>query len=187
MKVYFDASPRRLDEYKNKYKQIVEILEDLGHEMTSRWILDFDESFYDMPRKEWSQHYRKIMGEVERADVVVVDISVSSTSIGQIIQYSLMAKKPVVVLRDHHVESHLFLEGAGDVESKLIVVEYDLSNVEKKLKEAFLYVEEWMMESRFTLIVDGETRRLLDDAVERGESRSDYIRRLIRDDVRKMK
>lgn len=181
MKVYFDATPRHIAEYKRNYQLIGETIERLGHELTSRWILDFEESFFSMPRKLWKEHYKKIMTSAEKADVVVVDSSVSSTSIGQIIQQALIWKKPVVVLKDHSERPNQFLEGAGEVESKLLVVEYTIENLEEKLKEALEYVEEWL-ETRFTMILDGETRRLLDQATKNGESRSEYLRRLIHED-----
>lgn len=180
MKVFFDATPSRLEEYGKNYQLIGRVLEELGHELTSRWILDFDESFYEMPRDKWGCHYREIVRQIEVADVAVVDVSVSSTTCGQMIQIALMGRKPVIALTDRSY-TNIYLEGAGDMESKLMVVEYDLDSLREKLEVALEYVEEWL-ETRFTMILDGKTRRLLDEAAKSGESRSEYLRRLVNED-----
>jgi len=184
MKVYFDATPTQIEKYRGNYAAISKAIEDLGHELTSRWMVDFNESFFELPRDKWKDHYRKIVNSVYLADVTVVEISVSSTSVGQLIQQSLIWKKPVIAMRSNGGKPNIFLEGAGDVESKLLVVEYDLRNVLEKLEEALKYVEDWL-ETRFTLILDGETRKLLDkQSDKKGYSRSDLIRDLIRKEAK---
>jgi len=184
MKVYFDATPSKLDEYRENYQTIGRIITELGHQLTSRWILDFDESFFRMPRKGWINHYRTIVSALERADVAVLDISVSSTSVGQLIQQALVWKKPVIALRDHKQAANIFLEGAGEAESKIIIVEYTLDDIKARLVEAFDYVEEWL-ESRFTLILPTHVRRHLDQIAKSGTTRSEYIRKLIEKDMKK--
>jgi hypothetical protein len=186
MKVYFDATPSKLDKYQKNYQTIGKAIIELGHQLTSRWLLDFDESFFRMPRDEWVNHYRDIISSLEKADVGVFDISVSSTSVGQLIQQALIWKKPVIALKDHKSAYNIFLDGAGEVESKLILVEYNLENIKAKLKEAFEYVEEWL-ESRFTLILNTRIRRHLDKVAKTGIARSEYIRKLIEQDIKKKK
>lgn len=184
MKVYFNASPSQLDKYRPIYQRIGKCIEDLGHQLTSRWILDFDESFFNLDRPKWNEHYKQIIQSIDDADVVIWDISVSSTTGGQCIQHGLESRKPVIALRDNNSSKNIFLVGAGEVESKLLIVEYNQSDLETKLTEALDYVEDWL-ETRFTLIIDGETRRLLDKAATNGITRSDYIRELIRKDAEK--
>lgn len=97
-----------------------------------------------------------------------------------------MWKKPVIALRDHKGKPSVFLEGAGDVESKLLVVEYTLETLEQELKQAFKYMEDWL-ETRFTLILDGKIRHHLDMVAGKGINRSEYIRKLIEQDMEKNK
>lgn len=184
MKVYFDATPSQLDRYRENYQAIGRVLIELGHELTSRWILDFDESFFQLPRKEWVNHYRYILSSLEKADVAIFDISVSSTSVGQLIQQALVWRKPVIALRDHQKAVNIFLEGAGDAESKLIVVEYTLDDLRDRLEDAIDYVEEWL-ETRFTLILPTHVRKHLDRVAKTGTSRSEYIRKLIEKDMQR--
>lgn len=183
MKVYFDATPTKLDQYKDTYHLIGHIIEELGHSHTSRWILDFNQSFFDLPRSLWGNHYIGIKKALELADVVVADISVSSTSIGQQIQHALAMGKPIIALRDHNVYPNIFLEGAGEVESKIVVVEYTKENLKRKLKDAFEYISEWL-ETRFTMLIDGKIKRHLDKVADAGISRSEYIRDLILKDAK---
>lgn len=178
MKVYFDATPSRYEEYKHIYKRIGNLIEK-SHTLTSRWIIDFDESFFSMPRADYLKHYKQIIKALNEADVVVFDISVSSTTSGQLIQSALLSKKPVIALQDNTSRKNIFLEGAGEAESKLLLVEYNDSDLEEKLTQAFEFVEDWL-ETRFTLILDGETRKLLDEVTKNGISRSEFIRKLIK-------
>ncbi len=185
MKVFFSATPSRIQEYRKNYQLIGKIIESLGHQHTTRWILDFKDEWLDaLPRDLWKAHYREIVAGVAVADLAVLDISVSSTSIGQVIQQAMVWKKPVIALRDHKGKPNIFLEGAGDVESKLLVVEYTLETLEKELKQAFKYMEDWL-ETRFTLILGGKIRHHLDKIAGRGINRSEYIRTLIERDMEK--
>lgn len=51
MKVFYVATPRGLDKYAENYKRIAEAIEKLGHKHTIRFIIDFEESFYKLPKK----------------------------------------------------------------------------------------------------------------------------------------
>lgn len=184
MKVYFDATPSKIEAYRQTYQTIGQTIESLGHQLTSRWILDFSEDFYGLPREEWKNHYKRIVLSLEKADLVVVDISVSSTSIGQLIQQAFILGKPVIALRDRAVTPNIFLEGAGEVESKILIIEYTLANLKPRLTEAFDFIEDWL-ETRFTMLIGGDIKRHLDKVAKSGENRSTYLRRLIQEDREK--
>lgn len=178
MKVFFTATPTKLEIYKPVYQQMGEVIERLGHKFSCRWILDFDESFFELPEKKWIKHYNSIVSSLDKADVALFDISVSSTTVGQLIQHALISRKPVICLKDRSVEKNIFLSGAGQKESKLVLVEYKRENLDQTLGDALEYIEDWL-ESRFTLILDGRTRQMLDRVAKKGKSRSEYIRELI--------
>src|SRR4030042_984067 len=48
----------QIDKYRENYQAIGKAILELGHELTSRWMLDFQESFFQMPRHKWANHYR---------------------------------------------------------------------------------------------------------------------------------
>jgi hypothetical protein len=184
MKIYFDATPSKIEIYKPRYEKIASIITGLGHQLTSQWILEFDKSFFDLAKDKWAAHYKEIIHDLDRSDLLIAEISVSSTTLGQLIQRSLQAGKPVIGLKDHSVKQNIFLAGAGEVESKVLLVEYNEDNLEASIEDAINYVQGWL-ESRFTLILDGKTRRILDEVSKNGTSRSEYIRDLINKDFEK--
>ena len=112
MKVYFDETPTGLARYGEIYQLIGKVIENLGHQLTSRWILDFDKSFFNLPRDKWKKHYQKIVRDLLRADMAVFEISQSSTTIGQLIQQALISKKPIITLKEQGVVDNVFLVGA---------------------------------------------------------------------------
>lgn len=183
MKVYFDSTPSGLPDYTEHYKRIAKCVEDLGHEHTSRWIINFDSSFYQLPKEQWSNHYTQITGAINSADVVVVEITNSSMSIGMCIHQALISGKPIIAMHTAD-RKEIFLGGAEDVESKLLTIEYNLNNLEEKLKEALDYVTDWL-DCRFTLILNAKIRKHLDKVAKSGTTRSAYIRKLIEKDIKR--
>ena len=76
MKVFFSATPSRIQEYRKNYQLIGKIIEGLGHQHTTRWILDFKDEWLDaLPRDLWKAHYQEIVAGVAAADLAVLDIS----------------------------------------------------------------------------------------------------------------
>ena len=183
MKVYFDATPSGIELYGENYKKIAEEIVSLGHELTSDFIINFSEDFYKLPKLEWSEHYKKIMNAVSDADVLVVEMTKSSLGLGMCVQQGFMQGKPVIAL---HTKDRvdLFIGGAEDVESKLLVVEYDVDNLKQVVKNSLEYVSDWL-DCRFTLIINNQIRKHLDDVVKTGTNRSEYIRDLITKDMEK--
>lgn len=183
MKVFYVASPRAFIDYEPNLEAIGNIIKELGHKHTTTFITKKELHLEFLPREKYKEHYKQIMDALEIADVAVIENTITSTSLGQCVQAALLKGKPVIVLYAQ-ARNEVFMEGAGDVESKLIVVNYNLDNLKEELSRAFEYVENWL-ETRFTMILDGETRRLLDQVAQNGVSRSEYIRELIRKDAQK--
>ncbi|NMC35782.1 hypothetical protein GYA49_01940 [Candidatus Beckwithbacteria bacterium] len=185
MKVFFLASPSKINIYKLNYQKIAELIKKLGHEHTCQFIINFNKSFFNLPKSEWSKHYQTVINSLLVSDVAVFDITVSSLAIGQLLQYALINGKPVIAL---HTKAYnpIFLSGATDSESKLQFLEYSLENIDSVLKEALVYAQEWL-ESRFTLILTPSIKGYLDKMNQKGVSRSEYIRQLIIKDMKEEK
>ncbi|HVP22895.1 MAG TPA: nucleoside 2-deoxyribosyltransferase [Conexivisphaerales archaeon] len=70
-------------------------LEESGHVVTSRWVLDEDPS--------WGLTYGEIakrdFGAVDESDALVAEISTPSHGVGMEIQYAVMKGKKVICLR----------------------------------------------------------------------------------------
>lgn len=183
MKIYFDASPSGIEEYGENFELIARIISDLGHENTSDFIEKFSKDFYKLSKNKWSNHYEKIKKAVYSSDVVVVEVTKSSMSIGMCVQQAIMMGKPIITLHTKDRED-IFIGGAEDVESKLLVIEYELDSLKNQLEEALDYVVEWL-DCRFTLIINNKIKKHLDEVVQTGVTRSEYIRDLITEKMEK--
>jgi len=181
MKVFFLASPAGFGQYKQNYQEIGEAIESFGHKHTYDFILCFNETFFQLPKNKWPDHYKKAVSSLQRADVAVFEVTVSSLAIGQLLQQAILLGKPVIAL---HTQAYnpIFLGGAEDIESRLQVLEYSLENVREVVKDALDYAQVWL-DFRFTMILDSEIKIHLDKVTENGINRSEYIRNLIKKDM----
>lgn len=176
MKVYFTASARGKRDYDDNYRMIYELVSKLGHKNVDDLILKVDSgSFYKGSHEEQVALYKKAMKLIAACDVVLLEISVHSLSMGFVIQKALESGKPVIALYLPNCMPYFAL---GIENEKLQVTEYTRDNLDQVLKLAFDYVQ-GMRGTRFTMILDGKVRRRLDKIAESGQSRSDYIRNLI--------
>lgn len=113
------------------------------------------------------------------------EVTVSSMTAGQLIQEAIHRAKPVIALHTSEYES-IFLGGADDIEPRVQVLEYTLDDLEEILGDAIDHASDWL-ESRFTLILPSNVRKHLDKVARSGITRSEYIRELIEQDVKKKK
>lgn len=78
-------------------------------------------------------NYQKTIKAINKSEVVVMEISGHSMSMGYILSQTLAQNKPVVVLYKKGMEP-IFVRGI--VNSKLILAEYDQQNLEEVIVEA---------------------------------------------------
>ena len=181
--VFFLASPAHYEQYKENYQLIINLLKKFGYTHTSDFTADYNNHFLELPKNKWSLHYKRTMDDLNKADITVFEVTISSLSIGQVLQNALVINKPVIAL---HTDKYnpIFLGGAEEIESKLQVVEYNLNNLEKELLNALDYAQNWL-EFRFTMNLNNRLKNHLDKIAKNGKSRSDYIRELIIKDMKK--
>jgi hypothetical protein len=181
MRVYFDATPSGIPRFSQNYIKIASLISKLGHQHTSDFITSFDPHFYKQPKSSYADHYRIIKAQIDTADLLVIEATISSTSLGLCIEYGLLQGKPLIILKTNQ-RNDVFLEGAGEAESKVLVIEYTLNSLESQLKDALDYFEGWM-ESRFTMLLSADITQYLNRLAKQGINRSEYIRTLIRKDM----
>jgi hypothetical protein len=74
---------------------VADALEDLGHQITSKWVLDRDPS--------WGLGTEKIVkrdfGAVEESDALVAEISTPSHGVGMEIEFAVLKGKKVICLK----------------------------------------------------------------------------------------
>jgi len=182
MKIYFTASARGKKELGDNYRAIYEVISELGHRHVDDLIMKVDsESFYQGSHKDQVALYDKAMKLISLCDIMVLEVSVHSLSMGFVMQKALESGKPVIALYLPNCMPYFAL---GIVNDKLQVTEYTKGDLKQVLKLALEYAV-GLRGTRFTLILDGKVRSKLDKVAEKGQSRSDYIRSLILADTKR--
>src|SRR3989338_6507307 len=175
MKVYFVASPRAKKIFGRDIEAAYDAISELGYQHTSDFIDKVDpEALYDFDQEEIIDHYHKTMKAVKDADMVVVDVSVASMSMGYIVDRANEDSKPVIILYTKGNEPFFF---SGIQDDKVQIVEYGADNAKEVLKGAFEYAKEFL-QTRFTMLMPAVLVKFLDGVSDKsGVSRSEYIRK----------
>ncbi|MFC1653296.1 hypothetical protein ACFL1M_00420 [Patescibacteria group bacterium] len=177
MKVYFTASARGKASFEENYRKIYDSIEELGHENADNLVFKVDEdSFYSGNHKDQVGLFKKAMKYISSADVVVLEVSVHSFSMGYVLHKAIDANKPVVAMYLPNHEPHFAL---GIDNDRLQVVEYKPGNVKKALERSFEFAQE-QMDTRFNFFISPKISHYLDwISKKKRVPRAVYLRRLI--------
>ncbi len=187
MKIYLDSSGRYRDTFRIYRRKVNKILEELGHEninpIKSSKVSDkFCEKFYSKSLDTKKKHYENTMKYLKKADIIMLDLSVPSTSIGYLLDKALENSKPVIVFYHKEKEPHYVL---GIKDANLQVYEYDDETDFGQLVKFSIDRAKDYMETRFTMILPSKLVAYLNKiAKEKKTPRAVYIRKLIEKDMR---
>jgi len=102
MNIYFTASIHAkqtdptIDE---SYRSIVAKLNELGYKVESDHVLNFDQEFMETIDDEHRvRFYRKVLEMINKADIVIAEMTYASASIGHEVSVDLEKNKPVLIL-----------------------------------------------------------------------------------------
>jgi hypothetical protein len=187
MKIYFTASARGKDKYLEYYKKIYESIEELGHENLDKLLFEINtEEFYSGNEKKQKDLYKNTLIKIRKADVIVLEVSVQSLSMGYIIDKALENCKPVILLYKEKVDVNPYFVG-GIQDEKLQVYDYNLNNLKDLLRNALDDANE-QMDVRFNFFVSPKIVQYLDWISKfRKMPRAVYLRRLIEKEMEKNK
>jgi len=188
MKIYFVASPRLVVKDPGLYKRIHHylaksnvMLNDKLLKWTDKKVL---EKIYNENSKEGVSVYKEAIDQVKKADVVMMEISGHSVTMGYLISKSLDLCKPVVVFYKKGTKI-LFLKGINS--PKLKLMEYDKQNIENLLDQATEEAKK-EIDVRFNFFVSPRILTYLDwVAKKRMIPRSVFLRNLIEREIKKEK
>lgn len=187
MKIYFVASARLVDIEPKLYSRMYLCLSAQGKMVSDKvmkWVKTGVRDMSGAPQKIKRENYIQSIDSVKKADVVVMEVSGHSMSMGYLISNALEMNKPVIAL---HKKEHVpvFIKGIGD--PKLIISEYDKENVEQVIKEA-LNKANSLIDVRFNFFVNPKILNYLDwIAQKRMQPRSVFLRNLIEREMKKDK
>jgi len=187
MRIFFVASPRAVNKEPDLFRKIDKVLSKhnkmLG-DMVVEWTKGEVEDFYSGTHKDRIEHYKRTMDYVKKADVVVVDVSLHSMSMGYIVNKGLEISKPVIALYKKGNDPYFF---SGIEDQKLQIVSYDESNLEQVINEALEKVA-GLIDVRFNFFVSPKILAYLDwVAQKRMTPRSVFLRDLIEKEMKKDK
>ena len=187
MKLYFVASARLVDIDPKLYSRMYSCLSTEGKMVSDkvmRWVKKGVKDMSGVPQKIKRENYIESINSVKKADVVIMEVSGHSMSMGYLISNALEMNKPVIAL---HKKEHVpvFIKGIGD--PKLIISEYDSENVEQVIKEAVKKADT-LIDVRFNFFVNPKILNYLDwVAQKRMQPRSVFLRSLIEREMKKDK
>ncbi len=182
MKVFFNASVTGRKEFEKEYRAIDAVLRGLPYELIASPT--FTATAEDVKRettRESTAYFKKLVGWIKSSDINIFEVSYPSLGIGHEVAMSLDLGKPTIVLYLKGKEPFVFMARETEAE-RLQVVSYDLFSLKKDLSSSIRLACD-QLETRFTLILNSDVRKRLDNVASKGLSRSEYIRELIRKDM----
>ena len=187
MKLYFVVSSRLVDDDPKFYSRMYSFLASEGKMVSDKvmeWIKKGVKDISGAPLRVKREKYIQSIDSVKKADVVVMEVSGHSMSMGYLISKALEMNKPVIALHDKkHIPS--FIKGIDD--PKLIISEYNDGDVEQVIKEALKKANS-LVDVRFNFFVSPKILNYLDwIAQKRMLPRSVFLRNLIEHEMKKDK
>lgn len=184
MKVYFTCSARGTPDYGHFYQRIYDAISQLGHKHVSDYSRWTDpKQVYNYNHKQRVEMYDRSMRGVRKSNVVVLEVSTHSLSMGYVMQQALSLGKTVIALHYTNMKPAF---AAGIADDKLQVAAYNSDNLEevltKSLKRAHAKID-----VRFNFFISAEMSHHL-DKVSRLKKipRSVYLRDLIKRDIERL-
>lgn len=177
--MYFTAALRGKANYGKNHDAIVGVLKEMGCRVLSDVVSpDVVERVEKQTIEEREEAYSSLSQMMRESDLVVAEISTASTSVGHEVTEALGLSKPVILLYTTQGNKAVLLEECKN--EKLQIIEYDLDNLSKRLKEAVgLAVK--MMDVRFNFFVSPKMLEYLDWAAKKeNTSKLAIIRELIK-------
>lgn len=187
MKIYFIASSRLVGANPNLYSKIYNFL-NTEHKMVSdmvmKWIKKGVKDISGAPLKVKKGNYLESITSAKKADIVVMEVSGHSMSMGYLISKALEMNKPVIVL---HKKEYIpnFINGIGD--PKLVICEYCETDVEEVIEKALKKAAS-LIDVRFNFFVNSKILSYLDWVSQKKMlPRSVFLRNLIEREMKKEK
>jgi len=188
MKIYFVASPRLVVKEPDLYRGIHRHLARNNVMLSDKLLKWTDkkspEYVYNKDAKELVSGYKRAIESVKKADVVMMEVSGHSMSMGFLASKAMDLGKPVVAFYKKGAKP-FFLSGIND--PKFRIIEYNDKNIEAMLDVAVEEVKKGI-DIRFNFFVNPKILNYLDWIVQkRMVPRSVFLRDLIEREMKKDK
>jgi hypothetical protein len=186
MKVCFACSTSELQSRKDTYRKICALIQELGHVITRDWLEEAiriveNNAINTLDREEV---YNKVLGSILASDVMIIEGTVASFSVGHQVTLALSKGKPTLFLVKKKIASKkprkiekTFLTGITS--PLLTVAEYDDTNLADILND-FLNNNGGRPLVKFNIVLTKEIENYLNWASFTHKlNKSEFIRNLI--------
>lgn len=180
MKIYFTYTKTLQPSITNR---ITEYLTTAGHKVSSRQRMeDYGTVSFENARTAFNLNVKNI----KNCDVILAEVSYSSSGLGYEISLALEEKKPVIAIYNmtedlnhpKHIPS-VPTSLKGNTSKYLLLREYDLKNLEKILELAMKDTKD-LVDTKFILIIPPEIDKYLEwNARERNKAKAEVTREAI--------
>ncbi|MDD4026709.1 MAG: hypothetical protein PHO75_00805 [Candidatus Shapirobacteria bacterium] len=187
MKIYFIASSRLVEANPKLYAKMYSYLSaeaKMVSDKVMKWVKSGVKNISIAPLKVKKVNYLESLDSVKKADIVVMEVSGHSMSMGYLVSKALEMNKPVIAL---HKKEHVpnFIKGISD--QKLIISEYLEEDVEEIMEKALKKASS-LIDVRFNFFVNAKILNYLDWVSQKKMlPRSVFLRNLIEREMKKDK
>lgn len=187
MKIYFIASSRLVDIDPKLYEKIYNFISKdnrMVSDKVMQWIKMGVINIQEASKKQKVDNYKTSVDCVKKSDLVIMEVSGHSMSMGYLVSKALEISKPVIAL---YKKGHMpvFLSGIQD--PKLRIVEYENGDVLSVLENAITKAKS-LVDVRFNFFVSPSILTYLDWVSRRRMiPRSVFLRDLIEKELKKDK
>ncbi len=155
MKVFFSCSTSNILARREAYETIVDTIKSEGHEITRDWLKkSVDLAAQHEPDVKRGNHYSLVMSAIIEADLVILDSSVQSMSIGHQLTFAIDKGKPTLLLANTTEESMRDLFISGSKSSFLTMKSYNSVAEIPMLVKDFLLKNSSKSKIRFQIVLD---------------------------------
>lgn len=179
MRVHFGGSVKNFKQYPDNYLLINNAIKRLGHDLLRDWVTEESQG----KTASLTIMYEYTSNAIKNADVVVLENSLSSTSVGQQLMLALQNNLPVLLLVDEKIAKDKNYKEVFISKNLTKLVhrkKYTSKNIDKVLANFFDKSAIEFSDSRFNLVIDKNLDRYLKNlAKKNNSSKSAEIRRLI--------
>lgn len=183
MKVHFTASLQDIDNHIGSYTEIVSAIKKAGHRLVRDWLeeattVQAANKSYSQPG--WQKISEQTLDAVVQSDIVIIDASVPSFSLGYQASVTLNHKKPLLILfRDGTENRELIYDASYSLMEMRVYKDHkDIKNI----VETFLEINDIdSKDMRFNMFLDRESYTYLSwESAKTGKTKAQIIREIIR-------
>ncbi len=183
MKIHFACSTAKFTKYQNNYLTICKEIKELGNTITRDWIEEgiefFEKKKTDIDRTDI---YKKTIESILASDMLIVEGTVSSFSVGHQITVAINKNKPVLFLTYEKKDEKTYFGSSfiDGIKTPLITNRsYNFSNL-KNILEDFINKNKGGATIKFNIVLTKEIDNYLDWAsFSYKKNKSEYIREII--------